>query len=146
MEKREGAIFQKSSTWGSLFQHYIHPKEHKTQMREVWSNSKSKPVTVIQSNTPNPRMQPLAGKLCESLCASLESLSLYVSLCHSVFIAKLLEYVVVSSCYLFMCVSVCVCESCAVCGCLGSSLLVLILNFFLPACLLNLFSKSTVSV
>lgn len=104
MEKREGGVFQKSSTWWSLFQHCVHPKEHKTQMREVWSSSKSKPVALIQScNTPNPTMQPLAGKLsarvcvcicaCVRMCLYASLKSLFLCVCHSLCIAELLEYV-----------------------------------------------------
>lgn len=86
MEKRERGVFQQSSIWWSLFQNPFHAIKHKTQLREVWSSSKSKPVTLTQSsNTPNPMTQPLAGKsdvcVCVSIfvCVPLKSLSLCLS-------------------------------------------------------------------
>lgn len=70
-------------------------------MREAWSSSKSKPVTLIHSsNTPNPMTQPLAVKLCVCVSASLKSAS--VTLC----VLQSCLNMFVFLCYLFMCVSV----------------------------------------
>lgn len=87
-------------------------------MRKVWSNSKSKPVTVIQSsNTPNPTTQPLAGKLSVCVCVPLSNLS--PSMCLSVCIAWIcLCFRVIYSCEsqsvsvnLVQCADVWVCPS-----------------------------------
>lgn len=76
-----------------MFQHRVHPKEHETQMRDAWSNRKSKAVTVIQSsNTPSPTTQPLAGKLSLRACMFSQSFR-FTSVTLS--LAKLLGYVYV---------------------------------------------------
>lgn len=84
---------------GSVFQHCVHPEEHKTQMRGFWSSSKLNPATVIQSsNTPNPSTPLLAGNLLWLSLSQIYSLLLLLPcICISVSTADALGYV----CYFF---------------------------------------------
>lgn len=113
---------------GSVFQHCVHPEEHKTQMRGFWSSSKLNPATVIQSsNTPNPSTPLLAGNLSWLSLSQIYSLLLLLPcICISVSTADALGYVCYFFlCYLFKCLSQFLRNPKPFCGALG---------FFPPPC------------
>lgn len=111
MEKRERGVFQQSSIWLSLFQNLFHAKEHKTQMREVQQQVKTSNSDPTQQHTQSHDVA--TGRktrgvcVCIFVCVPPSNLSLY-SMCLSV------AWTCLCFCYLFMCVSVWLCETCAV--------------------------------
>lgn len=100
MEKRERGVFQKSSTWWSLFQHCVHPKEHKIQMsfgptaiqKQVKTSHSDPEQQHTQSHGAATGVEP--RRACAFAFASLKSLSFHVSVSLHVF-AELLECVCV---------------------------------------------------